>query len=212
MTAPKFDTDFREKLDQLFLWRRDVRHFRSTPLPEGMIDDLLDITCLSPSVGNSQTWRFVRVLSPERRSALVHHVDAHKHTASRAYEGSQRAHYDRLRLHGLDAAPEVLAVFCDEMSAAGQGLGCKTMPETLCWSVIAAIQTLWLAARARGIGMGWVSILDPALMNSLLDVPREWRFVALLCLGYPTDESDTPELARHGWQERLPSTLTRFIR
>lgn len=212
MTAPEFDADFREKLDQLFLWRRDVRHFSHAPLPEGIIDDLLDITCSSPSVGNAQPWRFVRVLSPERRRSLVRHVDAHKDSASRAYEGNQRALYDRLRLHGLDEAPEVLGVFCDELSVAGQGLGRKTMPETLCWSVVTAIQTLWLAARARGIGMGWVSILDPALMNSLLDVPGEWRFVALLCLGYPTDESDTPELACRGWQERLPSALTRFTR
>lgn len=212
MTGPDFDDTFRTRLDQLFAWRRDVRHFRSDPLPDGMIDDLLDIAGSSPSVGNSQPWRFVRVLSPERRAVLVRHVDEHKHSAGQAYEGSQRALYDQLRLHGLDGAPEVLAVFCEELSIAGQGLGRKTMPETLCWSVIAAIHTLWLAARARGIGMGWVSILDPEAMNTLLDVPDDWRFIALLCLGYPADESETPELVRHGWQDRLPAQATRFNR
>lgn len=212
MIVPEFDADFREKLDQLFLWRRDVRHFSSAPLPDGTVDALLETGCRSPSVGNAQPWRFVRVVSSERRKALSLHVDAQKQFASSGYEGQQLALYDRLRLHGLHVAPEVLAVFCDEKSVAGHGLGRKTMPETLCWSVIAAIHTLWLAARARGIGLGWVSILDPTLMNSLLDVPREWRFVALLCLGYPTDESDTPELVRQGWQDVLPVSATRFIR
>ena len=212
MTGPHFDEDFREKLAKLFLWRRDVRHFRRDPLPKGMIDNLLDTACHSPSVGNAQPWRFVRVLSPERRSALAADADAQKHAAGAAYTGSQQARYDGLKLHGLREAPEVLAVFCDEQPGAGHGLGRATMPETLCWSVVAAIHALWLAARAQGIGMGWVSILDPAAVNGLLDVPVHWRFVALLCLGYPEQENDTPELVRHGWQDHLPASATRFTR
>jgi len=212
MTGPDFDDTFRTRLDQLFAWRRDVRHFRRDSLPEGAIDELLDLASHGPSVGNAQPWRFVRVLSPGRRAALAVHADAHKVAAGQAYDDERKALYDRLKLHGLREAPEVLAVLCDEPGAAGQGLGRMTMPETLCWSVIAAIHTLWLAARARGIGMGWVSILDPAAMNALLDVPDDWRFIALLCLGYPADESETPELVRHGWQDRLPAAATRFNR
>lgn len=212
MTAPEFDEDFRRQLGELFAWRRDVRHFREGSLPGGAVDELLDIACHGPSVGNAQPWRFVRVLSPERRITLVTHVDAQKQAASTAYAGSQQALYDGLKLHGLREAPEVLAVFCDEQAGTGHGLGRATMPETLCWSVVTAIHALWLAARAQGIGMGWVSILDPAAMNTLLDVPAHWRFVALLCLGYPADESDTPELVLHGWQDRLPASETRFTR
>lgn len=212
MTGPEFSDAFRDQLDQLFAWRRDVRHFRSDQLPDGAIDELLDIACRSPSVGNAQPWRFVRVLSPERRAALAAHADACKVAAGSGHDGERAALYDGLKLHGLREAPEVLAVFCDEQAATGHGLGRATMPETLCWSVVAAIHTLWLAARARGIGMGWVSILDPHAVNVLLEVPESWRFVALLCLGYPADESDTPELVRHGWQDRLPSSQTRFIR
>lgn len=212
MIAPVFNANFREKLDELFLWRRDVRHFLGDPLPDGIIDDLLDIACRGPSVGNTQPWRFVRVLSAERREVLARHVEAHKLDAGEGYEGSQRTTYDSLKLHGLDEAPEVLAVFCEEQGIAGQDLGRRTMPETLCWSVVAAIHTLWLTARANGIGMGWVSILDPTAMNRMLDVPDGWRFVALLCLGRPADESTVPDLVRHGWQDRLPSSATRFIR
>lgn len=212
MTGPRFDDSFRKQLDDLFAWRRDVRQFRRDPLPAGLIDALLGTACCSPSVGNAQPWRFVRVCSPERRAGLAAHAEAHKHEAAGAYDGERRALYDGLKLHGLQDAPEVLAVFCDEQAVTGHGLGRQTMPDTLCWSVISAIHTLWLASRARGIGLGWVSILDPLAMHALLDVPQDWRFVALLCLGYPADESETPELVRRGWQERLPCSATRFRR
>ena len=212
MTGPEFSDAFRDQLDQLFAWRRDVRHFRSDPLPDREIEELLAIACRSPSVGNAQPWRFVRVLLPEKRTALAAHADTCKAAAGSGHDGERAALYDGLKLHGLREAPEVLAVFCDELAATGHGLGRATMPETLCWSVVAAVHTLWLAARARGIGMGWVSILEPHAVNAMLDVPESWRFVALLCLGYPVDESDTPELVRHGWQDRLPASETRFTR
>ena len=83
---------------------------------------------------------------------------------------------------------------------------------TFAYSVVMAIHTLWLAARAICVGMGWVSIVDPAAANALLDVPEDWHFVALLCLGYPAHESETPELVRRHWQARLPADQTRFIR
>lgn len=212
MTGPTFSEDFRRDLDTLFVWRRDVRHFRRDPLPDGMIDELLDIASNGPSVGNAQPWRFVRVCSAHLREALALQADACKHEAGRAYASEQRVLYDSLKLHGLREAPEVLAVFCDEGADAGHGLGRATMPETQCWSVVTAIHTLWLAARARGIGLGWVSILDPAAINSLLDVTRDWRFIALLCLGYPDADSETPELVRRGWQPHLPASRTRFVR
>ena len=99
-----------------------------------------------------------------------------------------------------------LAVFCDMETDVGHGLGRRTMPETLTYSVAGAIQNLALAARARGIGVGWVSILDPGHIARLLDVPGAWRLVAYLCIGYPEEEHPDPELARLGWQERLYHT------
>jgi 5,6-dimethylbenzimidazole synthase len=210
--APIFDPGFREQLDSLLTWRRDIRHFQMRALPEGLLDTLLETACHAPSVGNAQPWRFVRIVSPERRVALIDEVDAQKRIAGERYSGDRKALYGRLKLHGLREAPEIVAVFCDTRGEAGHGLGRATMPETLCWSVVTAVHTLWLGARAHGIGLGWVSIIDPARMNALIDVPADWRFVALLCLGYAERESDMPELAEHGWQDRLPPDMTRLER
>jgi 5,6-dimethylbenzimidazole synthase len=102
----------------------------------------------------------------------------------------------------LSQAPVHLAVCADETTAQGHGLGRKTMPETLRYSVVAAIQILWLAARAEGLGVGWVSILDPEAACATLDLPQGWSFVAYLCLGWPEEEHDDPELERHGWEQR----------
>jgi len=189
-----------------------VRHFDTRPLPEGLLGTLLDAACHGPSVGNAQPWRFVLVVSPDRRAALISEVDAQKLDAGESYSGERKALYDKLKLHGLREAPEIAAVFCDEQGEAGHGLGRATMPETLCWSVVTAVHTVWLTARAHGVGLGWVSIIEPAGMNALLDVPAHWRFIALLCLGYPERQSETPELVRHGWQDRLAADTIRLER
>lgn len=212
MTSPVFSPAFADDLDTLLAWRRDVRHFNATPLPDGTLDHLLDRACLAPSVGNSQPWRFVRVVSAERRDAIIAHVEAENQRAAAIYEDEARAAYDALKLHGLRDAPEHLAVFCELDPKAGRGLGRQTMPETLAYSVVMAIHTLWLSARAIGVGMGWVSIVDPAAVNGMLAVPQDWRFVAMLCLGYPVEDSETPELVRRHWQDRLPADQTRFTR
>lgn len=78
------------------------------------------------------------------------------------------------------------------------------MPEMLEYSAVMAVFVIWLAARARGVGMGWVSILEPDVVTETLDVPTDWRLIAYLCIGYPTEESDTPELARTGWEQFHP--------
>lgn len=209
---PLFDQTFLNMLDKLLLWRRDVRHFHTRPVGEAMMNDLLDRAALAPSVGNSQPWRFVRVISPEIRKAVTAHVEAENARAAAQYQGEQRIAYTALKLHGLNEAPEHLAVFTDTAVAEGHGLGRRTMPETLLYSTVTAIFTLWLAARARGVGVGWVSILEPAAIVGLLSVPDSWRFVGYLCVGYPATEEDEPELERLGWQARIDPERTRFIR
>ena len=205
MTAPAFDAAFRDRLDLLLHWRRDVRHFRRDPVAEGAMQALFAAAALAPSVGNAQPWRFVRLRSPGLRETLAAHVDTASAAAGdRLPDAERRARYARLKLHGLREAPELLAVFSDEAPAAGHGLGRATMPEMLRYSTVMAIHTLWLAARARGIGIGWVSILDPTYVTALLDVPAEWTLIALLCIGYPEAPAATPELARRGWQAREP--------
>ncbi len=199
---PIFDQAFRGELETLFAWRRDVRHFRTDPLPDGAMERLLTVAQLAPSVGNSQPWRFVRIGSPGLRETLADHVDAASAHAAERYDTERAAAYRALKLHGLREAPEILAVFSDEAPSAGHGLGIATMPAALRYSTVMAIHTLWLAARAEGIGLGWVSILDPGSVTALLDVPAHWTLVALLCVGFPSEPSDTPELERRGWQKR----------
>jgi 5,6-dimethylbenzimidazole synthase len=128
------------------------------------------------------------------------------------YFGEQRANYLKLKLQGLEDAPVHLAVFADEATQAGSGLGRQTMPQTLQYSVVVAIQTLWLAARAEGLGVGWISILEPEIVRGMLDVPDAWTLVAYLCIGRPVEEHLDPELERHQWQERLGAERLIFTR
>jgi 5,6-dimethylbenzimidazole synthase len=115
------------------------------------------------------------------------------------------AQYARLKLAGLDDAPCHIAVFADRETTQGQGLGRYTMSEMIEYSAVAAVHTLWLAARAEGIGMGWVSILDPRTITAILDVPANWKLIGYFCLGFPEAEDDVPVLQRLRWEERRPA-------
>jgi len=199
---PRFDAAFRAQFADLLRWRRDVRRFRTDPLPEPLIEKLLALASLAPSVGLSQPWRFVLVETPARRAAITANFAKANEAALNFYAGERQARYARLKLEGLRQAPVHLAVCADETTGQGHGLGRQTMPETLRYSVVAAIQTLWLAARAEGLGVGWVSILDPEAACATLDLPQDWTFVAYLCLGWPEEEHEDPELERLGWEER----------
>jgi 5,6-dimethylbenzimidazole synthase len=200
--APYFDALFRATLADLFLWRRDVRRFRRDALPDGLLQEFLSQACLSPSVGFSQPWRWVMVDDPERRAAIVGNFQEANRLALSELNGQRAALYARLKLAGLVEAPVHLAVFVDPETELGHGLGRRTMPEMLPYSAVCAVHTLWLTARAHGVGMGWVSILDPASVPQALDVPERWKLVAYLCLGYPEEEQAQPELEREGWAER----------
>lgn len=200
-----FDDAFRAGLAALLEWRRDVRRFRRDPLPAGALDRLLAVACRAPSVGLSQPWRFVVVEHPGRRAAIRDLFARCNGEAGAGYAGARAQSYAALKLAGLDDAPVQLSVFADRDTPVGHGLGRRTMPEMVDYSVVTAIHTLWLAARAEGIGLGWVSILAPGDMAGLLDVPASWRFIGHLCLGYPEAEADTPELDRAGWDRRRPS-------
>ncbi|APH54381.1 Nitroreductase family protein [Granulibacter bethesdensis] len=198
-----FDSAFRQELHRLLRWRRDVRHFRREPLPVDTLPRLLAEACLAPSVGLSEPWRFVLVDDAARRAAIRANFETSNADALSALQNngqqSRAQLYARLKLAGLDDAPVHLAVFCEPDPEQGHGLGRKTMPETLAYSTVMAIHTFWLAARAEGVGVGWVSILDPEPINAMLDVPAHWQLIGYLCVGYPVKESETPELEEVGW-------------
>ena len=206
-TADHFTSGFRAEFERLVTWRRDVRHFRADPLPEDMLPRLIALAAAAPSVGLSQPWRFVTVETTERRAAIRADFARCNAAALAAEPADRQARYARLKLEGLDQAPVHLAVFADPSTPQGHGLGQRTMPETSAYSAVMAIHTLWLAARAEGIGLGWVSILDPERVAALLDVPAAWQFIGYLCLGYPTAHHDTPELERLGWDRRTAPTI-----
>jgi 5,6-dimethylbenzimidazole synthase len=134
---------------------------------------------------------------------VIAEFEAENELAAVKYDDATQAEYRLLKLAGLRDAPEHLAVFVQNAPMTGRGLGRDTMPESVAYSVVAAIQNLWLAARAEGIGIGWVSILRPEAIAAILGVSDEWQLIAYLCIGYPLDDrANKPELERLGWESR----------
>jgi len=214
MAAPpsmSFDDAFRARLRDLLAWRRDVRRFLRDPLPAGTLEQLLECACLAPSVGLSQPWRFVIVDDSARRAAIRGNFAGCNAQALAAQSHERASLYAKLKLAGLEEAPAHFAVFADRTTEQGHGLGRRTMPEMIDYSAVTAVHTIWLAARAQGIGMGWVSILDPTAVTEILDVPQDWKFIGYFCLGYPQTDDRVPELERAGWEYRRlpPSTVIR---
>ena len=204
--SASFDPAFRARLRELLIWRRDVRRFRRDPLPSGTLEALIELACLAPSVGLSQPWRFVIVEDSVARAAIRQNFATSNAQALAAQSGDRAGLYAQLKLAGLDEAPCHLAVFADRATTQGHGLGRHTMPEMIDYSAVTAVHTIWLAARAQGIGMGWVSILDATAVATQLDVPAEWKFIGYFCLGYPQADDTIPELEQSGWERRRLSS------
>ncbi len=205
--GPQFSTAFNRDFELLLKWRRDVRHFRTEPIERDVIEELLRLTDLSPSVGNSQPWRFIEVSLPENRREVYRNFQRENDRALTGYKGERVESYAKLKLQGLTDAPLHFAVFCELEPSQGAGLGRQSMPETLAYSCVSAINCLWLAARAKGIGVGWVSILNPDEIGALFGVGESWKFIAYLCIGYPVENNEIPELQRTGWQARTATEL-----
>jgi 5,6-dimethylbenzimidazole synthase len=198
----QFSPAFRDELAGLMRWRRDVRRFRTDPVPEDLLARCLQAFALAPSVGLSEPWRILRITSTTARSACLDNFRTCNARALDGFDGERAATYSRLKLSGMAEAPVHLAVFCDDATGKGHGLGALTMPETRAYSVVGAITHLWLALRAEGLGLGWVSILDSDRLALDLDVPADWRFIGYLCIGWPEEETTVPALERAGWETR----------
>ena len=201
---PEFDERFRQKFEELLKWRRDVRNFRSDPIDSRLLEHLLGLASLAPSVGYSQPWRFVLVESAQCRQCVRANFEHCNREALNLYSGEKAQLYASLKLAGLRDAPVQLAIFVSQNTLHGSGLGRVTMPETLEYSAVLAVYSLWLAARAYGLGLGWVSVLDPLEVNRGLNVPPDWKLIAYLCIGYPREDNSSPELLRLGWEKTLP--------
>lgn len=200
---PQYSESEKAAIYRVIRERRDVRTgYLPIPVEDATLHRLLSAAHHAPSVGFMQPWRFIVVRDAGLRTAVHDNFLRANAEAAAAYNGDRRDQYSRLRLEGLLDAPQHLCVVCDSESERGHRLGRNSMPETSAYSVACAIQNLWLAARAEGIGVGWVSILDPAAIKALLRIPPQVELVAYLCLGYVEGFAEVPDLERKGWEQR----------
>lgn len=204
----RFDERFHSEFADLIKWRRDVRRFRTDPIKPEILSELLELTQLSPSVGLSEPWRFIAVEKTEARARVIASFERCNQDALAKLEGDDARIYAGLKLEGLREAPVHYAVFADHGTDKGKGLGRNTMPQMLDYSVVIAVHTFWLAARTHNIGVGWVSILEPAAIAAAAGAPNDWRLIAYLCVGYPLEQHLDPELERAGWEQRSGATPT----
>lgn len=187
--------------------RRDMRHFLPTPIAPELLQKLLHAAHHAPSVGLMQPWRFIRISDAALRQSIHKLVDEErKHTAQAIGEvenTARMAEFMRLKVEGiLDCGEVLVATLCDQREK--HIFGRRTLPEMDLASVSCAIQNLWLAARAEGIGMGWVSLFDPQQLAQLLNMPEGAKPVAILCLGYVNTFYKSPMLVEEGWTTEKP--------
>jgi 5,6-dimethylbenzimidazole synthase len=200
-----FSDEERAAIQRVMRLRRDIRKFVPTPVPDETLARILEMAHLAPSVGFMQPWNFIVIRSPQRREQIKNLFEQHNAAeCAKIADPERRSLYSSLKLEGILESPLNLAVTCDRRRDGPFVLGRGPMPETDLFSTCLAIQNLWLAARAEGVGVGWVSILDREETERLLALPPGVQLVAYLCIGYPAQFTGRPMLEEVGWKERLP--------
>ncbi len=203
--AGPFSVAERDAVYRAIETRRDVRdQFLPDPLPDDVVARLLAAAHSAPSVGFMQPWNFITVRDPVRREAVWQAFSRANDEAAAMFEPERRDAYRALKLEGIRRAPLGLCVTCDPTRAGPVVLGRTHNRRMDSYSTVCAIQNLWLAARAEGVGVGWVSIFHETDLKALLRIPDHVEVVAWLCLGYVDTLYDHPELALKGWRQRLP--------
>jgi 5,6-dimethylbenzimidazole synthase len=202
---PGFSDAAREALYQTIFSRRDVRgQFTSKPIPEDVLSRVLMAAHYAPSVGFMQPWSFILVRAEETKRK-VHELFEKAHgEAAEMFEGKSRDVYRNLKLEGILESPINICITCDRDRAGPVVIGRTHIKAMDVYSSVCAVQNLWLAARAEGLGLGWVSILDPHRLKQVLAIPKRVIPVAYVCLGYVSHFFDKPELQSAGWRPRLP--------
>jgi nicotinate-nucleotide--dimethylbenzimidazole phosphoribosyltransferase len=203
-TVGVFPSEWREGVYQAIHLRRDVRSFRPDPIPLEVLARILDAAHHAPSVGFMQPWTFLLVAERQTRLRVQDLFERERKAAAQFFDEPKKSQYLSLKLAGILDAPLNVCVTCDPMRAGGVVLGRNSIPETDMYSTCCAVENLWLAARAEGLGVGWVSILKLPQLRALLNIPPHVTPVAYLCIGYPEQFSVQPELEKVGWRSRLP--------
>jgi 5,6-dimethylbenzimidazole synthase len=185
--------------------RRDIRRqFESTPIPRDVLSRILSAAHHAGSVGFMQPWDFIVVEDRETRQRVLESFVQERDRCANFYDGARRELYLSLKLEGILESALNLCVTCDRTRGGPHVLGRSTILETDLYSTCCAIQNLWLAGRVEGVGVGWVSILDPQQLSTTLGLPDHVVPVAYLCMGYVREFPDAPELQRAGWRQRIP--------
>ena len=185
--------------------RRDVRdQFLPDPLPKDLVRRLLMAAHNAPSVGFMQPWNFTLVSDPDRREEVWRAFDRANREAAEMFDSERGDLYRSLKLEGIRKAPLSICVTCDPTRGGKVVLGRTHNPRMDAYSTVCAVQNLWLAARAEGVGVGWVSIFHEEDIKAILAIPDHIQVVAWLCLGYVDQLYREPELAVKGWRQRLP--------
>lgn len=184
--------------------RRDVRHFRDAPVDDALLLRLLAAGHRAPSVGFMQPWNFLVIRSAATKARVKDLFRREREAAACFFDEPRRSHYLSFKLEGICEAPVNLCVTCDPTRGGTQVLGRHSQPETDVYSTCLAVENIWLAARAEGLGVGWVSILHPGELRAILGIPPHVVPVAYLCLGWPVNLPPRPMLEEAGWRSRLP--------
>ena len=185
--------------------RRDTRReFTGEPLAADVLDRLLSAAHAAPSVGMSQPWDFVLVRERETLAAFCDHVAAERDVFAATLAGERAETFARIKVEGILESALGIVVGYDPTRGGAQILGRHAIDDAGLYSVVCAIQNLWLAATAERLGVGWVSFYREDFLRSLVDMPAHVRPVAWLCVGHVADLPDVPDLERHGWRERAP--------
>jgi 5,6-dimethylbenzimidazole synthase len=184
--------------------RRDVRAFRTDPIATDALARILDAAHHAPSVGLMQPWNFIVIRDAATKARVKALFEVQNELAVANYAGARADLYGSLKLEGIEEAPINLCVTCDRTRSGPHVLGRNTVVDTDLYSTCCAVQNLWLAARVEGVGVGWVSILDYDDLRPIFGIPATVVPVAYLCIGYPREFLDEPELQRRGWATRLP--------
>ncbi|MBV8377296.1 MAG: nicotinate-nucleotide--dimethylbenzimidazole phosphoribosyltransferase, partial [Verrucomicrobia bacterium] len=201
--ADEFSSVEKELIQRVIHARRDIRQFRSAPIPADVLLRILEAAHAAPSVGFMQPWNFILVESRETRRKIKESFVTINAQEKSVLHGTARDElYSSLKLEGILEAPLNIAVTCDHSRNESFVLGRAPMPQTAPYSVCLAIENLWLAARAEGVGVGWVSILDTPAVEEILCLPSGVELVAYLCVGYPVEFRSIPMLQEVGWKER----------
>ncbi len=203
MTSVNLTSEQRSGLYRAIYERRDIRAFRENPVPPDVLARILDAAHHAPSVGFMQPWDFILVSDAATRESVKDLFARERQAAAQFFDEPRRAKYLSLKLEGIMEAPVNLCVTCDP-TRGEEVLGRNSMPETDVYSTCCAVQNLWLAARAEGVGVGWVSILKLPQLRRILGIPLHIVPVAYLCLGYPVEFPPDPLLQSKGWRDRLP--------